>query len=90
MNSSEPNRPRAKRAWFADELLHVELEDGRVLTARYDNFPRLADATDEQRDNIQIIGSGVGLHWPDLDEDLSTDGLLRDAIAVEAARAVAG
>jgi len=87
MNSSQPNRPRARRVWFDSELLHVELVDGRVIAARYDVFPRLVEATPAQRENWEIIGAGVGIHWPDVDEDLSTEGLLRDAVTVIAARA---
>ena len=64
--------------------MRVELVDGRVITARYDTFHRLRDATKTQRENWQLIGRGVGIHWPDVDEDLSTDGLLRDAISVAA------
>jgi len=82
MNSSHPDRPRAKRAWFADDLLHVELQDGRIVSARYDGFSRLAEATDEQRGNWRLIGDGVGIHWPDVDEDLSMDGLIRDAVQI--------
>lgn len=84
MNSSHPNRPRTRRVWFSGGLLKVELADGRVITARYDCFPRLRDATKTQRENWQLIGQGIGIHWPDVDEDLSTDGLLRDAISVAA------
>jgi len=89
MNSSDPSRPRAKRIWFAADLMHVELEDGRVLHVRYDRFKRLGSATEAQRANWQLIGRGVGIHWPDLDEDLSTDGLLRDAVAVSASHEAA-
>lgn len=89
MNSSQPNRPRAKRLSFDDDLLHVELEDGRVIAARFDSFPRLVNATEEQRNNWEIIGRGVGIHWPDVDEDLSTDGLVRDAVSVVSTKAEA-
>ena len=89
MNSSNPDRPRAKRLWFADALLHVELEDGRTVSARYDLFPRLASATSAQRDRWELIGRGVGIHWPELDEDLSTDGLVRDAVSIVSGRAEA-
>ncbi len=89
MNSSHPNRPRAKHVWFAENLLHVELRDGRVVSARYDMFPRLANAMPEQRDNWELIGEGVGIHWPDVDEDLSTDGLVRDAVSISSSRAEA-
>lgn len=89
MNSSQPNRPRAGRVWFDNGLLHVELLDGRVIAARYDTFPGLASASPAQRENWEIIGAGVGIRWPDVDEDLSTDGLLRDAVSVTAPQAQA-
>lgn len=54
----------------------VRLEDGRRLWVPYQWFPRLATATSQQRAHWELIGDGVGLHWPELDEDLSVDGLL--------------
>ncbi len=89
MNSSNPNRPLAKRVWFDEDLLNVELRDGRVISSRYDVFPRLVNASDDQRQNWEIIGGGVGIHWPAVDEDLSTDGLLRDAVSVASPRSEA-
>ena len=89
MNSSQPNRPRAKHLWFDGDLLRVELEDGRVLAVRYGVFPRLAKASRAQRNNWKLIGRGVGIHWPAIDEDLSTDGLLRDAISLTSGQAEA-
>ncbi len=89
IDTSEPNRPRARRVWFDAGLMHVELVDGRVLHARYDLFERLMSASPAQRDNWELIGAGVGIHWPDLDEDLSTDGLLQDAVAVTASHEAA-
>ena len=90
MNTSTPNRPRAHDVRFDGGLMHVELEDGRVLTTSYDRFPKLVHAKPVQRNRWEIIGHGVGIHWPDLDEDLSTDGLLRDAIRVRNVRRRAG
>jgi hypothetical protein len=84
MSTSAPDRPRAKHVWFDGGLLRVELEDGRVLHTRYDRFPRLAAASDAQRAAWELIGRGVGIHWPELDEDLSMDGLLCTAVAVAA------
>jgi hypothetical protein len=59
----------------------VRLDDGRRLWVPYDWFPRLAAATPGQRRNWELIGDGVGLHWPEIDEDLSVDGLLRGTVA---------
>jgi hypothetical protein len=62
-----------------DDVLHVVLADGRELTAPLAWFPRLLDATPQQRRNWRLIGRGQGIHWPDVDEDISVASLLRDA-----------
>jgi hypothetical protein len=62
---------------FSDAVLHVTLEDGRELAAPIEWYPRLRDATDAQRANWRLIGHGEGIHWPDVDEDISVLGLLR-------------
>jgi len=65
----------------------VDLEDGRTIIVPIVWFPRLLRATAEQRANWKISGAGYGIHWPDVDEDLSTAGLLRGAAAaIEAVR----
>jgi hypothetical protein len=64
----------------ADEaLLRVTLADGRELAAPLEWFPRLRDATPEQRSHWRFIGHGQGIHWLDLDADVSVAGLLRSA-----------
>jgi len=60
-----------------DDALVVGLVDGRVLSVPLVWFPRLLDATAEERKNWVLLGGGVGIHWPDVDEDLSVEGLLR-------------
>jgi hypothetical protein len=60
----------------SEELLHVTLADGREMAAPLAWFPRLCDATPEQRRHWRLIGRGVGIHWPDVDEDVSVRGLL--------------
>ncbi|MGC8477010.1 MAG: DUF2442 domain-containing protein [Acetobacteraceae bacterium] len=64
----------------ADELT-VALMDGRRISAPLAWYPRLAAATPEQRAHFEIAGGGWGIHWPEIDEDLSTEGLLRGARA---------
>ncbi len=64
-----------------NDTLRVDLRDGRTITVPLAWYPRLFDATAAQRNNWQIAGGGYGIHWPDLDEDLSTEGLLRGAPA---------
>ena len=58
-------------------MLHVTLDDGRELAVPLEWYPRLRDATDEQRRNWRPIGRGEGIHWPDIDEDISVLGLLK-------------
>jgi hypothetical protein len=64
-------------------VLQVALRDGRTVTVPLEWFPRLANATPHQRKNWRISGGGHGIHWPDIDEDLSTEGLLRGARALQ-------
>jgi hypothetical protein len=61
---------------FVDDALRVQLSDGREISVPLEWFPRLRDATAEQRSHWRLIGWGVGIHWEDLDEDLSVAGLL--------------
>ena len=62
-----------------DDRLIVILADGRELAAPLVWFPRLAGATEGQRKNWRLIGRGIGIHWPDVDEDISVASLLRAA-----------
>ena len=73
---ASPN-PLAEEVRFTEEMLCVRLQDGREVSAPIEWFPRLRDATEEERNNWRLIGGGVGIHWEDLDEDLSVSGLLR-------------
>jgi len=69
---------------FSDDALSVSLRDGRVISVPLVWYPRLLNATPTQRKNWKIAGGGYGIHWPDVDEDLSTEGLLRGARAPKA------
>jgi hypothetical protein len=64
-----------------DDDLTVDLMDGRTISAPLAWYPRLLKATPEQRANWRTCAAGYGIHWPDIDEDLSTEGLLRGAPA---------
>jgi hypothetical protein len=68
--------PSAIDVDVSDALLRVTLADGREVAAPLAWFPRLRDATPEQRRHWRLIGRGVGIHWPDVDEDVSIRGLL--------------
>ena len=78
------NRPRAfvpatalaKSVEFDDEMMRVSFTDGRVLCVPLAWFPTLRSANPEQRAHYEIGGGGIGLHWPDLDEALSIDGMM--------------
>ncbi len=72
---------RVKAVRFTRDTLSVDLVDGRTITAPLAWYPRLLHATPEQRANWRICGGGYGIHWSELDEDLSTEGLLRGAPA---------
>ena len=70
---------------FDDHRIIVDLMDGRTIAAPLAWYPRLYRATPEQRLGWERAGGGFGIHWPEIDEDLSTEGLLRGAPAARAA-----
>lgn len=76
MSTSMRDLPRAMEVRFTEDDLVVALEDGRTITVPLVWFPRLREATPEQRTHFELVGRGIGIHWPDLDEDLSVQGLL--------------
>jgi Protein of unknown function (DUF2442) len=69
--------PRARDISVSDDELTVSLADGRKISVPLAWFPRLLHATTDQRQNFELLGEGEGIHWPDVDEDLSVAGLLR-------------
>ena len=68
--------PRAVEVTSTADALRVRLADGRELSVPLEWFPRLRAAPPEQRAQYRLIGGGIGIHWPDLDEDISVEGLL--------------
>jgi Protein of unknown function (DUF2442) len=64
-----------------EDALSVNLMDGRTITVPLVWYPRLLNASESARKNWQVCGGGYGIHWPDIDEDLSTEGMLRGAPA---------
>jgi len=72
---------RATDVKFTEDELRVALMDGRKISVPLAWYPRLLNATATQRNNWVISGGGYGIHWPEIDEDLSTEGLLRGAPA---------
>lgn len=85
MGSSVPSPgEQVKDVRFTKDRLVVDLRDGRTISVPLVWYPRLLRATAKQRANWKAAGGGFGIHWPDLDEDLSTEGLLRGAPAPRA------
>jgi len=80
ISDSKPGE-RVKNVHFTEDSLSVDLMDGRTISVPLAWYPRLLHASDKQRKNWKIGGAGFGIHWPDIDEDLSTEGLLRGAPA---------
>ena len=72
---------RVKDVEITEDALNVTLMDGRMISVPLVWYPRLLNASGAQRGNWRIGGGGYGIHWPDVDEDLSTEGLLRGAPA---------
>ncbi|MBD2579477.1 DUF2442 domain-containing protein [Oscillatoria sp. FACHB-1406] len=72
---------RVKNVNFTEDTISVELMDGRTITFPLVWYPRLLNATPEQRNQWEICGGGYGLHGEAIDEDISTEGMLRGAPA---------
>jgi hypothetical protein len=72
---------RVASVTFSADSLSVALMDGRTISVPLAWYPKLLHATEQQRKNWTISGAGYGIHWPELDEDLSTECLLRGAPA---------
>jgi hypothetical protein len=68
--------PLACNVTCSDDMLHVVLADGREISVPLVWFPRLQDATPEQRNDWRLIGEGIGIHWESVDEDISIESLL--------------
>lgn len=68
--------PLAREVFFTDDALHVVLADGREVSAPLQWFPRLLRATAKQRAKWELIGDGIGIHWPLIDEDVEVESLL--------------
>ena len=68
--------PNAERLTTTDDTLSVDLSDGRTISVPLAWFPRLVHASQEERKNWKLIGKGQGIHWQDIDEDISVENLL--------------
>lgn len=76
ISAVEPTTPNAEHVQLSADSLSVELRDGRTISAPLAWFPRLLHASARERGNWRLIGRGQGIHWADLDEDISVEGLL--------------
>src|SRR5258707_14709743 len=76
ISGTELKEAIAQRVTVSDEDLIVDLADARTITVPLSWFPRLVHGTPAERANWRLIGGGVGIHWPDLDEDISVESLL--------------
>ena len=63
--------------WFSSNMMHIRLLDVREISVPLEWFPKLRDATEEQKKNWRFIGKGIGIHWEELDEDISVAALLK-------------
>ena len=68
--------PAAESVTITDDTMSVELNDGRTISVPLAWFPRLLHATEQERTNWKLIGGGHGIHWEDIDEDISVENLL--------------
>src|SRR5438093_11500447 len=75
-SGSELREALVQNVRVIDEALIADLADGRTITVPLAWFPRLAHGTPEERSHWRVIGGGEGIHWPDLDEDISVENLL--------------
>ena len=76
ISAIEIELPKAEKVRVTRDTLSVDLSDGRTISVPLEWFPRLLNATPEERNNWRLIGRGHGIHWEDVDEDLSVEGLL--------------
>ncbi|MCP4396702.1 MAG: DUF2442 domain-containing protein [bacterium] len=86
MNSVERIFPKIKDMQVTDETITAYLTDGRVITVPLEWSWRLTEATPDQRKHFEIIGDGHGVHWPDIDEDISAEGMLHGRPASRSAQ----
>lgn len=74
---SKVSEAMATDVWFDSDMMHIRLLDGREISVPIEWFPKLRDASEEQRKKWRLIGRGIGIHWEEIDEDISISGLLK-------------
>lgn len=80
--------PNVEDVTVTEDTLTAELADGRTISIPLAWYPRLVNATPEERDNWELLGDGQGIRWPDLDEDISTEGLIAGRPSGESQRSL--
>ncbi len=88
ISTTEISVPDAMSIEVTEDTLTAELSDGRIISVPLAWYPRLVHATPEERNNWELIGTGQGIHWPDLDEDLSIEGFLAGRKSGESPRSL--
>ena len=83
VSTVEVSVPEAETVTVSGDTLTAELSDGRTISVPLDRYPRLTHVTPEERENWRLIGGGAGIHWPDLDEDISVEGLIASRPSAE-------
>lgn len=73
----------AESVSFSEDSMTVRLDDGRALSVPLAWYPRLLNGTKQEREHFELIGEGEGIHWPELDEDISIEGLLAGKCSAE-------
>ncbi|WP_040433479.1 MULTISPECIES: DUF2442 domain-containing protein [Chlorobium] len=76
MNTAVNNEPRIRAVKITREVIAATLDDGRTISVPLTWSWRLSEASTEQRNNFEIIADGIGIHWPEIDEDISAEGML--------------
>jgi hypothetical protein len=84
----EIEEARVQRVRVSEDALTVDLVDGRTIIVPLVWYPRLWYGTEEERSNLEIVGGGTLIHWPDLDEDLSVSGILAGRRSGESKRSL--
>ena len=79
---------RAQQVVVTSDTLSVDLTDGRTIAVPLAWYPRLVHGTPEERNHWRLIGQGAGIHWPDLDEDISVENLLSGKVSGESQRSL--
>ena len=89
LSENKDRCPRARKVEVTRDTLTIRLRDGRTLTVPLAWYPRLHDGTFEERSKWELIGDGIGIHWADLDEDISVEHLLAGVRSSESSQSLA-